>query len=186
MRYATSRRIRHLATLLLAVFFDMLSGVSHAQPVVVLSPHSQVVDLQSHALSWIDVGAQATIKQVAMGKNRPIMQPVQANTIFGLIMERVASRKPVTDMAAQLIASGLMPLRGLKPALALEFHVAAALLNEKQLADEADLSSSLFALLAGMAERTRRPICFLENARTMPTPLEAHAARSKGRNPAVA
>jgi GGDEF domain-containing protein len=105
---------------------------------------------------------------------------------FGLIMEGVASRKPVTDMATQLIASGLMPLKGLKPALVLEFHVAAALLNGKKLVDEADLSPSLFELLASMAERTRRPIRFLETARTMPVPLQAEAARSTVRKPAAA
>lgn len=90
---------------------------------------------------------------------------------FGMILEGVASRQPVNEMAARLIASGLMPLKGLKPEIVLQFHVAAVLLNEK-LMEGPELSKALADLLDGMASRTRRPIRFLEPELTRPTPLD--------------
>ncbi|MDP1567621.1 MAG: hypothetical protein Q8L91_15380, partial [Polaromonas sp.] len=66
---------------------------------------------------------------------------------------------------------GLMPLKGLKPEVLLQFHVAGVLLNER-LMESAALSQALSDLLAGMAERTRRPIRFLEPDVTHPSPLE--------------
>ncbi len=80
---------------------------------------------------------------------------------FGLIMEGVASRAVVTDRAARLIAAGLMPLEGLKPDVALQFHIAAVLLSER-LVEAVDLPDELGALLAAMSPRTRRPIRFLK------------------------
>lgn len=91
---------------------------------------------------------------------------------FGMILEGVVSRQPVNEMAARLIAAGLMPLKGLKPEIVLQFHVAAVLLNEK-LMEGPDLSRALSGLLDGMAARTRRPIRFLEPDLTHPMPLEA-------------
>ncbi|MDP3310661.1 MAG: diguanylate cyclase, partial [Polaromonas sp.] len=90
---------------------------------------------------------------------------------FGLILEGVSTREPVTELAARLIAAGLMPLKGLKPEVLLQFHVAGVLLNER-LMESAALSQALSDLLAGMAERTRRPIRFLEPDVTHPSPLE--------------
>ncbi|MES2973759.1 MAG: 7TM diverse intracellular signaling domain-containing protein [Pseudomonadota bacterium] len=90
---------------------------------------------------------------------------------FGLIMEGVSSRAVVTDRAARLIASGLMPLKGLKPDVTLQFHSAAVLLKERMLPAQ-DLTDALVALLAGMSSRTRRPIRFLEPEVTKPMPLE--------------
>ncbi len=91
---------------------------------------------------------------------------------FGLIMEGVSSRAVVTDRAARLIASGLMPLKGLKPDVTLQFHSAGALLSERILAAN-ELSDALADLLSGMSPRTRRPIRFLEPEVTRPMPLEA-------------
>ena len=90
---------------------------------------------------------------------------------FGLILEGVSSRTPVTALAARLIAVGLMPLKGLKPDVVLQFHVAGVLLSErtgKELAIDQDLSE----LLRRMGARTRRPIRFLEPELTRPMPLE--------------
>ena len=71
---------------------------------------------------------------------------------FGLILEGVSSREPVTQLAARLIAAGLMPLKGLKPEVILQFHVAGVLLKER-LMDGPDLSLALGELLSGMAPR---------------------------------
>ncbi|WP_324889600.1 sensor domain-containing diguanylate cyclase [Polaromonas sp.] len=90
---------------------------------------------------------------------------------FGLIMEGVSSREPVTELAARLIAAGLMPLKGLKPEVVLQFHVACVVLDER-LMDGPELSQSLSDLLASMAARTRRPIRFLEPELTRPMMLE--------------
>lgn len=91
---------------------------------------------------------------------------------FGMILEGVVSRQPVNEMAARLIAAGLMPLKGLKPEIVLQFHVAAVLLSEK-LMEGPVLSRALSDLLDSMAARTRRPIRFLEPDLTRPMPLEA-------------
>ncbi|MCJ0762053.1 sensor domain-containing diguanylate cyclase [Variovorax terrae] len=90
---------------------------------------------------------------------------------FGLIMEGVSSRTVVTDRAARLIAAGLMPLKGLKPEVTLQFHIAAVLLCERSL-EPAALNEALGELLSGMSGRTRRPIRFLEPEATRPLPLE--------------
>jgi diguanylate cyclase (GGDEF)-like protein len=79
---------------------------------------------------------------------------------FGVILEGASSRSSVTERATRLIAAGLMPLPGLKPDVALQFHVAALLLSERPMeADE--VQSALAAQLARMSPRTRRPIRFI-------------------------
>jgi GGDEF domain-containing protein len=90
---------------------------------------------------------------------------------FGMILEGASSREPVNEMAARLIAAGLMPLKGLKPEIVLQFHVAGVLLSEK-LASGPELSQALAGLLDGMAARTRRPIRFIEPELTRPMPLD--------------
>ncbi len=91
---------------------------------------------------------------------------------FGLIMEGVSSREPVTELAARLIAAGLMPLKGLTPEIVLQFHIACVVLTER-LMEGPELSQALSDVLTGMAARTRRPIRFLEPELTRPMPLEA-------------
>ena len=91
---------------------------------------------------------------------------------FGLILEGVSSRTPVTALAARLIAAGLMPLKGLKPDVVLQFHVAGVLLGERT-ASETEIDQDLSDLLRHMGARTRRPIRFLEPELTRPMPLEA-------------
>ncbi|MBX3589136.1 MAG: diguanylate cyclase [Ramlibacter sp.] len=89
---------------------------------------------------------------------------------FGLILEGVNSRAAVTDRAARLIAAGLMPLKGLKPEVTLQFHIGSALLSER-LMDAPALASALSDLLGSMSSRTRRPIRFLEPEATQRMPL---------------
>jgi diguanylate cyclase (GGDEF)-like protein len=86
---------------------------------------------------------------------------------FGLILEGVASRTAVTDRAARLIAAGLMPLKGLKPEVTLQFHIAAVLLEDR-MGEPEELVRWLDELLASMSPRTRRPIRFLEAEDTQP------------------
>jgi len=90
---------------------------------------------------------------------------------FGVILEGVASRGPVTELAARLIAAGLMPLTGLKPEVILQFHVAVALLSEYPGSD-ADIGEALTTLMQRMGPRSRRPIRFLALEPTQVSPLE--------------
>jgi diguanylate cyclase (GGDEF)-like protein len=90
---------------------------------------------------------------------------------FGVILEGVASRGPVTELAARLIAAGLMPLTGLKPEVILQFHVAVALLSEYPGSD-ADIGEALTTLMQRMGPRSRRPIRFLALEPTQASPLE--------------
>ena len=89
---------------------------------------------------------------------------------FGLIIEGTTSRIAVTDRAARLIAAGLIPLKGLKPEVTLQFHIAAVLLAERA-GEPEELVMALDELLASMSPRTRRPIRFLEPESTQPQAL---------------
>jgi hypothetical protein len=79
---------------------------------------------------------------------------------FGLLLERPGSRATVTERAARAVAAGIMPGKGQKPDLILQFHVAAALLDEVAL-DQPELTAALGVLLDSMTQGTRRPIRFL-------------------------
>ena len=81
--------------------------------------------------------------------------------VFGLSLEGVFERSAITALAARLIAAGLMPLKGLKPEVVLQFHVAGVLLGERP-GSAADISKALTDTLQNMGPRTRRPIHFLE------------------------
>ncbi len=94
---------------------------------------------------------------------------------FGLILEGVTSRAPVTEMAARLIAAGLMPLKGLKPEVVLQFHVAGVLLSER-MDGHVEIARALSDLILHMGPRSRRPIRFLEPELTHPMPLEIDSA----------
>lgn len=90
---------------------------------------------------------------------------------FGLIIEGISSRQDLSERMVKLIASGLIPLPGLKPEVTLQFHVAAVLLNER-VPDPASVLEELGQLLAGQSPRSRRPIRFLEPESTAPAPLD--------------
>ncbi len=93
---------------------------------------------------------------------------------FGLILEGASTRTPVTELGARLIAAGLMPLKGLKPEVVLQFHVVAVLLTERP-GSATDISEALADLIKGMGSRTRRPIRFLEPESTRPMDLNAQS-----------
>ncbi len=94
--------------------------------------------------------------------------------VFGLILEGVTERSAVTALSARLIASGLMPLKGLKPEVILQFHMAAVLVSERP-ANALETHEALTELLKHMGARTRRPIRFLEPELTRPIALEAQS-----------
>ena len=91
---------------------------------------------------------------------------------FGLILERAGSRVVVLDRAARVVAAGKMPAKGQRSDLVLQFHVAAALLDEVWL-EEPELTLALATLLAAMPATTRRPIRFVGVATTEPLPAFA-------------
>lgn len=90
---------------------------------------------------------------------------------FGLILDGVGSRHALNERMVSLIASGLIPLPGLKPEVTLHFHIACVLLNEI-IPDPRTILEQLDDVLDNMAPRTRRPIRFLEPLETVPSPLE--------------
>lgn len=122
--------------------------------------------------TWgIAVAEQSLLRSVI--KLRRVLRDV--NTVgridearFGVILEGVSSRSVVSDLATRLIASGLMPLQGLKPEVVLQFHVGGALLSDT-MAPGPMLAQALTDLLDGMSARTRRPIRFLRATTTVTT-----------------
>ena len=88
---------------------------------------------------------------------------------FGLILERTGTRASVIDRAARVVAAGKMPVKGQKTDVILQFHVAAALLDEVEL-EAPDLTAALAALLESIAPDTSRPIRFLGPPTTEPLP----------------
>ncbi len=88
---------------------------------------------------------------------------------FGLILERPGSRGSVLDRAARVVAAGKMPVKGQKPEIVLQFHIAAALLEEVGM-EAPELTAALATLLESMAPNTRRPIRFVGPPSTEPLP----------------
>lgn len=148
----------------------------HKEPAAVV--YIELVNYRYIKKTWgTAVAEQSLLRSVI--KLRRLLRDV--NTVgridearFGLILEGVASRPPVTDLAARLIAAGLMPLKGLKPEVVLQFHVAGVLLSER-LGSHEEISTALADLLHSMAARTRRPIRFLEPESTHPMPLDTES-----------
>lgn len=137
---------------------------------VQLVNYPQIVD--SHG---IRVAEQCLLHCV--GKLRRVLRDIDtvarvSESHFGLILEGIAARKPVTQAAARLIALGLMPTEGIKGDVTLQFHVAGVVLHE-YLDDPSEITAKLQALLGSMSRRTRRPIRFLEQPETAVMPLES-------------
>ncbi|MES2945919.1 MAG: 7TM diverse intracellular signaling domain-containing protein [Pseudomonadota bacterium] len=132
--------------------------------------------------TWgIAVAEQSLLRSVI--KLRRILRDV--NTVgrldearFGLILEGVTSREVVNELCARLIAAGLMPLKGLKPEVVLQFHAVGVLLTERPASGE-ETSAQLNELLGSMASRTRRPIRFLEPEITRPATLQTAPGESE-------
>ncbi len=122
----------------------------------------------------LPVAEQSVLRAVI--KLRKVLRNVETvarvgTSHFGLIMEGVGHRSRITDIGARLIAQGLMPLPGLVPEVTLQFHLAAALMQETP-ASSRDMKDELMALLSSMSRRTRRPIRFLVATTKGGTPLE--------------
>ena len=161
------------------IFQDRLKQIvvrakRHKEPAAVV--YIELVNYRYIKKNWgLAVAEQSLLRSVI--KLRRILRDVDTvgrvdEACFGLILEGVSSRTPVTALAARLIAAGLMPLKGLKPDVVLQFHVAGVLLCERA-GSELDIDQDLSALLRNMGARTRRPIRFLEHESTHPMPLEA-------------
>ena len=67
-----------------------------------------------------------------------------------------------------------MPLKGLKPDVVLQFHVAAVLLGERP-ENALETNEALAELIKNIPSRTRRPIRFLEPELTRPMELGAQS-----------
>ena len=128
--------------------------------------------------TWgVAVAEQSLLRSVI--KLRRILRDVDTvgrvdEAMFGLIMEGASERAAVTALSARLIAAGLMPLKGLKPEVVLQFHVAAVLLSERP-GNAVEIDEALAELIRHMGARTRRPIRFLEPELTRPMELGAQS-----------
>jgi diguanylate cyclase (GGDEF)-like protein len=80
---------------------------------------------------------------------------------FGLILEGVSMRKPMSVVGSRLVAAGLMEEPGRPKDVVLHFHVAAVVLNVHPGSAD-DLLRGLAAILDSMSPRTQRPVRFLE------------------------
>lgn len=148
----------------------------HKEPAAVV--YIQLVNYSYIKKTWgVVVAEQSLLRSVI--KLRRILSDVDTvgrvdEALFGLILEGVTDRSIVTQLAARLIAAGLMPLKGLKPEVVLQFHVTSVLLGER-LGSAVDIHQALTEALQNMSPRTRRPIRFLEPELTLPMPLEAQS-----------
>ena len=139
------------------------------------------IDLVNYAFikqTWgVAVAEQSLLRSVI--KLRRILRDVDTvgrigEARFALVLEGAISRQAITEMAARMIAAGLMPLKGLKPEVLLQFHIVGILLTER-LDNAEDVSQWLSELMASMSARTRRPIRFVEPELTRPMNLGAQS-----------
>lgn len=161
------------------IFQDRLKQIlSRAQrsrePAAVV--YIELVNYRYIKATWGQAVAEQSLLRSVI-KLRRILRDVDtvgrvAEARFGLILEGVSSRAPVTELASRLIAAGLMPLKGLKPDVLLQFHVAAVLLRER-LGTDIEIARALTDLVQRIGPRSRRPIRFLEPEMTRPTPLQS-------------
>ena len=161
------------------IFHDRLKQVvararRNREPAAVM--YIELINYRYIKKTWgVAVAEQSLLRSVI--KLRRILRDVDTvgrvdEFRFGLILEGVTSRAPVTELAARLIAAGLMPLKGLKPEVVLQFHVAAVLLQERW-GSAPEITQALTDLVQHMGARSRRPIRFLEPELTRPLPLDS-------------
>lgn len=131
-----------------------------------------VIELTNHG--WIQKtrGAEAAEEALlrAVIKLRRLVRDVDTTARlgenrFGLILEGVAMRKPMTSVASRLVAAGLMEEPGRPGDVVLHFHIAALVLNEHDAPAE-ELLAALDGTLARMSPRTQRAFRFVEPAGT--------------------
>lgn len=136
--------------------------------------------------SYGDAVAEQCLLRAAVKLHRVLRDVDPAGRLdsarFGLVLDGVQDRQALTERMVRLIASGLIPLPGLKPEVTLQFHVACVLLSEV-IPDQRTILEELGNVLEGISPRTRRPIRFLEPATTLPAPLSSmhstHGASSE-------
>jgi two-component system, sensor histidine kinase LadS len=90
---------------------------------------------------------------------------------FGIILDGVGLRAVAMERMSRLIAAGLMPLRGLRPEVTLQFHCAGLVIAERPLGAD-QMRDVLNQQLDQMSSRTRRPIRFVEPPSTLLMPSE--------------
>jgi diguanylate cyclase (GGDEF)-like protein len=136
--------------------------------------------------SYGDAVAEQCLLRAAVKLHRVLRDVDPAGRLdsarFGLVLDGVHDRQALTERMVRLIASGLIPLPGLKPEVTLQFHVACLLLSEV-IPKPSSVLEELGNVLEGISPRTRRPIRFLEPPTTQPAPLSsmhsAHGANSE-------
>jgi GGDEF domain-containing protein len=112
-----------------------------------------------------DATAEQSLLRAVIKLHRVIRDSDPAGRIatahFGLIFEGIRSRAEVQARMVRLVASGLVPNRGAKLDVPLQFHATCLMLGERVLAP-ALILRDLCNLLARMSRRSRRPVRFLE------------------------
>ena len=138
-----------------------------------------VVNFKFLRESYGDATAEQCLLRAAVKLHRVLRDVDPAGRLdtarFGLVLDGVTDRQVLTERMVRLIASGLIPLPGLKPEVTLQFHVACVLLHEVIPSSDSILEE-LGNVLESISPRTRRPIRFLEPPMTQPSPLLAEAA----------
>lgn len=134
-----------------------------------LANHQRIVEVHGNAVAEQSM-IRAAMKLQRLMPEADCVGRVGESTI-GLILETVTARAAIMERAARLVAHGLMPLKGLKPEVILNFQVAANAIAENP-AEAASMQDALESVLASMSARTRRPIRFLDSEVTQPSPLD--------------
>jgi len=146
----------------------------------------EVVNYNYLRESYGDAIAEQCLLRAAVKLHRVLRDVDPAGRVdtarFGLVLDGVASRQELTERMVRLVASGLIPLPGLRPEVTLQFHISCALLTEV-VADKRTVLQELQDVLHGMSPRTRRPIRFLEPAPTMPAALPSKDDGNSDRAP---
>ena len=131
--------------------------------------------------SYGDAIAEQCLLRAAVKLHRVLRDVDPAGRVdtahFGLVLDGVASRQALTERMVRLVASGLIPLPGVRPEVTLQFHLSCALLTEI-VPDKRTILPELADLLHRMSPRTRRPIRFLEPSPTQPAGLQRNAPES--------
>jgi GGDEF domain-containing protein len=148
-----------------------------------LANHQRIVEVHGNAVAEQSM-IRSAMKLKRLMPDADCVGRVGESTI-GLILETVTARPAIMERAARLVAHGLMPLKGLKPEVILNFQVAANSLAENPVESDA-LLAALEGVLASMSPRTRRPIRFLDSDVTRPAPLDGVLdADDDGRDEAI-
>lgn len=124
-----------------------------------------VANLQQIREFYGDAMAEQCLLRAVIKLNRVLRDGDPAGRIdtgrFAVIYEGARSRDEIQERMVRLVASGLVPPRGARLEVPLQFHVVCAMLGEHVLAPRL-LLRRLGQTLDGMTPRTRRPVRFLE------------------------